>query len=358
MTGSPAASPQGAGAEGRPKVTPEIAAEAAVWIARLHGPSRNKRMEQEFRAWQASSPSHREAFERCTDVWQDIPRIDVATAYQALGSERIAAARAHVSRREAVRRWVTASAVAAAVATGAVLMLYWHGENAYSTRVGEQRLVVLEDGSRMLLNTDTRLRVDFASAQRTVEVGSGEAFFEVAKDPRRPFVVRIAGSEVVAVGTAFSVRYAPGPRATDSLAVTLVEGQVKVRPASGKAGDALAPEHAVLMTAGERLLLDRASRSAVSPVVAKVDRPDVERVMAWKRNETVFDDTALADAVAEMNRYNRTPIVLLDGLASAGLRVSGLYRTGDSAGFAHAVAALHGLALHEQPGRLELTKPH
>jgi transmembrane sensor len=344
--------------EGRPKVTPEIAAEAAVWIARLHGPSRTKRMEQEFREWQASSPAHREAFERCTDVWQDVPRIGLATAYEGLDSERAASTSSSRGMREAARRWITASAVAGAVAVGAVLVMHWHDENAYRTNVGEQRLVVLEDGSRMLLNTDTRLRVDFASAQRTVKVNRGEAFFEVAKDPRRPFVVRIAGSEVVAVGTAFSVRYAPVPHAADELVVTLVEGQVKVRPAGGKAGDALAPAQPVLMQAGDRLLLDRESRHAVSKVVTRLDHPDVERVMAWKRSEAVFDDTSLADAVAEMNRYNRTPIVLLDGLESAGLRVSGLYRTSDSAGLANAIAALHGLRLHETAGRLELSKPH
>ena len=358
MTGSLAAGPMGTGAEGRPKVTPEIAAEAAVWVARLHGPSRTSQMEQEFRAWQASSPAHREAFERCTDVWQDIPRIGLAAAYEGLASDRAASARSSRGLREAARRWITASAVAGAVAVAAVLVLHWRDEHAYRTNVGEQRLVVLEDGSRMLLNTDTRLRVDFSSAQRTVLVRRGEAFFEVAKDPRRPFVVRIAGSEVVAVGTAFSVRYAPVPRAVDELAVTLVEGQVKVRPASGKAGDALAPVQPVLMKAGDRLLLDRQSSHAVSKVVARLDRPNVERVLAWKRDEAVFDDTSLADAVAEMNRYNRTPIVLLDGLESAGMRVSGLYHTSDSAGFANAVAALHGLNVHEQGGRLELTKPH
>jgi transmembrane sensor len=358
MTGSPAAAPKETGAEGRPKVTPEIAAEAAVWIARLHGPSRTRRMEREFRVWQASSPAHREAFERCTDVWQDVPRVGLATAYEGLASERAASVRSRSGMREAARRWIIASAVAGAVAVGAVLVLHWHDENAYRTKVGEQRLVVLEDGSRMLLNTDTRLHVDFASAQRTVDVSRGEAFFEVSKDPRRPFVVRIAGSEVVAVGTAFSVRYAPVSHAADELAVTLVEGQVKVRPARGKAGDALAPPQPVLMKAGDRLLLDRQPGRAVSQVVARLDRPDVGRVLAWKRNETVFDDTSLADAVAEMNRYNRTPIVLLDGLESAGLRVSGLFRTSDSTGFANAIAALHGLNVREQGGRLELTKPH
>jgi transmembrane sensor len=360
MTESPAAAPEGTGAEERPKVTREIAAEAAVWIARLHGPSRSRQMEQECRAWQATSPAHRDAFERCTDVWQDIPRIGVATAYESVASGRDASARSRGGRREALLRWITTSAVAGAVALGAVFVIHWRGENAYRTNVGEQRLVVLEDGSRMTLNTDTRLRVDFATSQRTVEVSRGEAFFEVAKDARRPFVVRIAGSEVVAVGTAFSVRYARASttQAVDELVVTLVEGQVNVRAAGRDFGHPLAPAHPVLMKAGDRLLLDEPPRDAVSPVAARVDRPNVERAMAWKRSEAIFDDTGLADAVAEMNRYNRTPIVLLDGLESSGLRVSGLYRTSDSAGFAHAVAALHGLGLHEQAGRLELSKPH
>jgi transmembrane sensor len=357
MTASPAASPQGENAEGRPKVTPEIAAEAAVWLARLHGPSRTKEMEQDFRAWQARSPAHREAFERFTDVWQDVPRIGLATAYQGSGSRpRPGGAR---SDRWRARAWrvATTSAVAIAVAACAVFFVRWRGENAYSTNVGEQRLVVLDDGSRVLLNTDTRLRVDLGAAQRTVKVSRGEAFFEVAKDASRPFVVRIAGSEVVAVGTAFSVRYAPASHAGDELTVTLVEGRVNVRPA-GRHPDAIAPSRPVAMNAGDRLLLDRPPRAPVTAVVARVDRPNVDRVLAWKRSEAVFDNTSLADAVAEMNRYNRTPIVLLDGLESSGLQVSGLYRTGDSAGFASAVASLHGLALRAEDGRLQLMKPH
>jgi transmembrane sensor len=72
----------------------------------------------------------------------------------------------------------------------------------------------------------------------------------------------------------------------------------------------------------------------------------------------VFDGTLLADAVAEMNRYSRTPIVLLDQSLLANLRVSGIYRTGDVAGFASAVAALHGLQARERDGRLELSKAH
>jgi transmembrane sensor len=78
-------------------------------------------------------------------------------------------------------------------------------------------------------------------------------------------------------------------------------------------------------------------------------------MVAWRRGEAVFDDVALPEAVSEMNRYARTPIVLLGEAAK--LRVSGLYRTGDSRGFAQAVAALHGLQVLEHDGRLELKPP-
>jgi transmembrane sensor len=239
-----------------------------------------------------------------------------------------------------------------------ILALRLPGATAYRTAVGEQRLIVLEDGSHMLLNTDTRLRVDFRAAQRTVEVSTGEVFFEVAKDAQRPFVVRVAGSEVVAVGTAFSVRYAPTGRLPQELAVTLVEGHVKVRSARSSDADALAPTESVLMDAGERLVLDRVKRQASVNVVAAVDRPNVEQVLAWKVREASFNDTPLADAVAEMNRYNRTKIVLVNGLATSDLRVSGMYRVDDIAGFAHAVATLHNLALDDTDGRVELVKPN
>jgi transmembrane sensor len=131
---------------------------------------------------------------------------------------------------------------------------------------------------------------------------------------------------------------------------------VAVRPLPG-GGDTgrPAPTQAMRLEAGERVRLSTVP--AAAPAAPRVDRPNIDAVIAWKRSEAVFDGAALPDAVAEMNRYTRTPIVLLDAPALAGLRVSGLYRTSDSAGFARAVAALHGLSVHERQGRLELAKP-
>lgn len=339
-----------------PTVTPEVAAEAAVWVARLHGPSRSSRMERECLAWQARSASHREAFERCTETWQDVPLVTLASAYATAAAGNPTSGATQSAWRQGPARWAVALAVAGVVVGGAAVFQQWRDRGVYSTGVGEQQMVVLDDGTRMSLNTDTRVRAEMDSAQRTVSVQGGEALFEVAKDARRPFVVRAAGSEVVAIGTVFSVRLtADSARAGDALAVTLIEGQVSVRAALGRRIDGIAPVRPLLMQPGERLRLVGAVGISTQGATPKVDRPNIEQVVAWKRCEAVFDDVSLSDAVAEMNRYSRTPIMLVGESALADRRVSGLYRTGDNAGFAHAVAALHGLEVHERQGRLELT---
>ena len=346
--------PEEQGRDGRkaePGVTREMAAEAAVWIARLHGPERSKLMERECLAWQALSPAHRLAFERCTDLWMDVAGVDraaVVRASDAAVPEDLLGRRLRLGPRTLV-----ASLTAVVVLAAALLAQPWLQGDTYDTGIGEQRLVVLQDGTRMSLNTSTRVKVELGQTQRRVSVEGGEAFFEVAKDAGRPFVVRAAGAEVTATGTAFVVRVAPGVDAgRKTLAVTLVEGRVVVRGAD----DSVTAQHAgppLQMSPGERLRVPGSARSGAGGA-ARVDRPRMDQVLAWKRGEAIFDNTALLDALAEMNRYSAVPVVVADPQALGGLRVSGLFKTGDNAGFAHALAALHGLAVREGPGQLEL----
>lgn len=342
----------GRGADAMPRVTREIAAEAALWVARLHGPDRDSAMEREFQSWQARSPAHREAFGRCTDVWMEVPRVKVADAYAAVSAKRQDEERP-VSRGS-TWRWESAGALAVVLTASVLLFQHWNGQDSYTTAIGEQRSVVLDDGTRMLLNTDTHLHVSMRADRRIVDVDDGEALFEVAKDASRPFVVRVAGSEVVALGTAFAVRYVASPKRTNELAVTLIEGKVTVQPAKDRGDERLAPAKLLTLQPGERLQIDHGKNGSHGPAVPSVDRPNVEQVIAWKRSEAVFQDEPLAEAVSEMNRYSRTPVVLSGNLPAAGLRVSGVFRTGDNAKFARAIAALHGFAVRENGGRLEL----
>lgn len=345
----------GDGAQRRPKPpSPAVRAEAAVWVTKLHSEDRSPEMEREFRRWQAQSAEHREAFEKTTDAWVAAGNIKFADAYKAFAAQNARHPGGGVFG--GVSRWAAGGVVAVLVAVGIFAGQYWWERGLYDTAVGEQRVVTLDDGSRMRLNTDTHVRVSFDESQRTVTVKSGEAIFEVSKDPTRPFVVRASGSEVVAVGTAFAVRYGTTTAGnSNEVLVTLIEGQVNVRPAAESASDAIAPAKLIAMKAGDRLRLSREAGNKVASA-PQVDRPNVEAVTAWKQSEVVFEAATLPEAVAEMNRYSRTSIVLVDELARTNLRVSGLYHTGDNVGFANAVAHLHGLRLKNEAGRLTLEK--
>ncbi|RQO61334.1 iron dicitrate transport regulator FecR [Paucibacter sp. KBW04] len=341
-------------------MTPEIAAEASVWVARLHGPDRSVRMERECLAWQERSAAHRLAFERCTEIWQEVAGVTLSSYARSASGEGASVARqAHLASRPVP--WALALSVSFLV--GLVILHPWRNVESFRTGVGEQQVVMLEDGTRMSLNTATRVRVELGRAQRTVSVEGGEALFEVAKDVSRPFIVQAAGTEVVATGTAFVVRLTPGdsPAAAAALAVTLVEGQVVVRDASSVDAGA-ARRSPVVMAPGERMRLDSRTGagesgkqgSSLALAVAQVDRPRMEQVLAWKRGEALFDDVSLLDAVVEMNRYSAVPIRLAESGGLDELRVSGLFQTGDNANFARAVAALHGLDLQESSEHLTL----
>ena len=207
--------------------------------------------------------------------------------------------------------------------------------------------------SRLSMNTSTRIRVDFAESQRTVKVERGEVLFEVAKDASRPFVVQAAGTEVVATGTAFLVQASltakPGDQA---LAVTLVEGQVVVRSAAGE-GRQL--ERPLVMVPGQRLRLSRSDEAQRPATATRVDRPQMDQVLAWRRGEARFDNVSLLEAVNEMNRYDRV-VIVVSGMAGE-KRVSGVVKTGDNASFAEAMAILHGLVIRNHGDRLELVQP-
>ncbi len=324
-----------------PVVTQEILAEAAVWLARLHGPGRSHAMQRACLTWQARSAAHRLAFERCTDTWQDVAgvrREDIPSSHT---NDGVHSAKGVIQNRR------LALAVAASGCAAAVLALGLWPSGTYSTGVGERRLIVLADGSRVTLNTATEVRVKMTDTRRSVTVARGEVLFEVAKDARRPFVVQVAGTEVVATGTEFVVRYGAGAKADEALAVTLVEGQVVVRGVDGRPDPM--PAVPLVMTPGQRL---RVGRPADGHAV-RVDRPRIDQALAWQRGEVFLDDVSLADAVAEMNRYSATQIDI-ETEALRQLRVGGVYRTGDNVGFAHALAELYGLVVRPQGDRLVL----
>jgi len=310
-------------------VTPALIAEAAAWISVLHGPRRTAEMERGFAQWLKTSVGHQRAFEEATQIWEEsraVPR-------------PLSLRRSPVDHTTWVARRSYLWRAAACLVLAVIVTWFVAGNPAVTTGIGEQRVLTLDDGTRVILNTHSRMVVSYDSKLRQVELTEGEALFEVAKRPDWPFVVTAGEHQVRALGTSFAVR-----RDSNRVAVTLVEGRVAVTSRADGAGAAQATN----LVPGERVtLLDGAA--------PRIDKPQVDKVLAWQRREVAFDNTALADAIAEMNRYSRVPLVAHDK-SMARIRVTGLFRAGDSSSFARAVADVFQLRVVEEPERIVLSQ--
>ncbi|WP_330969628.1 FecR family protein, partial [Lysobacter sp. A3-1-A15] len=199
---------------------------------------------------------------------------------------------------------------------------------AHATAVGEQRQVVLEDGTRMVLDTDSRVRVRFGVDARAVVVEQGRVQFEVGRDPARPFRVEVGAGVVRDIGTTFQVA-----RRGDASQVALVDGVVVVS-GTGRDSITLAPGQQVALSAEGRL--------------GEVAAMDQASAVGWPKGELVFQQRPLSSLLEEMNRYSTTQVRLADP-ALGDIRVSGVFHMHDQAAL---VAALErGWSLRPRPAR-------
>jgi transmembrane sensor len=209
-----------------------------------------------------------------------------------------------------------AAAASVVLAVGfATLLTFGPAGGRYATPVGGLASVPMADGSKVTLNTNSQIRIALTAHERSVELRQGEAFFEVSKDPQRPFVVRAGDKRVIAVGTKFSVR-----RDGDEIAVVVTEGKVRVAEGPGTSAFRDGGSADVFLTPGS---IARMGESGV--LVQRESLPDAEEMLSWRAGVLMFRNQTLADAVAEFNRYNARKLVIRDP-AVASLKVEGNFR--------------------------------
>ncbi len=323
--------------EQEPALPESAMAEAAVWVAKLHSDACSEQTEARFRRWLAASPVHRQAFERMTRIWD-------ATA----DLRRVPQPQARHTRSRGF--WLTTAACALilvlSVLIGAARVFIFptqegvSGSLTFATAIGERRSNTLSDGSRITLNTNSRVRVRLGRYIRQVILDKGQARFDVAHDPSRPFSVRAGEQQIVAIGTAFDVRWTD-----EHLSVVLIEGRVAILPVSA-VPTASALRTAPTLEAGDRLEFD-------GPLRAIKSTARLEREEAWVTGRVMFDSTHLGAAVAEMNRYAPRPIELTDPALDS-LLVSGTFSVDDFRPFVRAVADMFKLTLNETPDSITL----
>jgi transmembrane sensor len=237
-----------------------------------------------------------------------------------------------------LRAW--AAVLVLALSAGVVGYFLTYDAIAYRSQIGAIKRISLSDGSTVTLNTDTVIHVRLSGTSRRIDLERGEAFFEVARDPRRPFLVSAAGERVVAVGTQFSVFR----RAAD-LRVVVTEGEVKVEALKG--GAAVRP--ATELPAGSIAQVDSAGVLVKQRTVA-----EAETYTSWRSGYINLTDTELATAVAEFNRYNKKKLVIADSAITA-LRIGGNLRAANVDAFVRVLEEGFPVRAQDQGDRIVLT---
>jgi transmembrane sensor len=306
---------------------------AAVWVLRQHEESWTAADAQRLEAWLEESVLHRVTFIRLAAVWREIPRLKVLGvglpqgvvpppgAFRPGASHRTTDPGTRASSN-GLGGWKRSTALAAslllALLGGSYLLLTEvKAANDYSTPVGGFATVPLADGSTISLNTETHIRVSLSKRERRVDLESGEAYFVVAKDSTRPFVIYVGSKQLKALGTEFSVR-----RAADDLQVYVTAGTVRLTtsPEESAAGS-------VTLGAG---MMAKTARAALQ--VSQETPAELEDALSWRTGFVTFHNTELLDAVAEFNRYRLRKIVIVDP-SIASLRIDGKFRSSNADAF-------------------------
>lgn len=324
----------------------QIEQRAADWLVRRDAEDWSRHEQQALEDWLSESARHKVAFLRLESAWTEAGRLQALAAGLPAGTLPRRTAHAvsgdgpntlpdlrdftftprHTDARPRRSGW--RHGLAATLAMLALGSAAWGGwqltgreQASYASAVGQLQTVTLPDGSTATLSSDSRLHVRLSRGERHVALVQGEAFFDVARDTRRPFVVETEGRRVAAVGTRFSVR-----RDTDAVRVVVTEGKVRLESRAGRDGRA---QPVALLPAGS---IATAGRNGV--LVRSLPVADAERYLEWREGFLTFDDASLADAAAEFNRFNTRKLELGDA-AVADLRVGGNFRWSNADGFAH-----------------------
>lgn len=295
--------------------------EAAAWLGRLRGRSISTAELEEFARWRRE-PGHAAAYERAQAVWDESAKLSTDPDIQRA---------LHGGARRGERRsgrYVTHPVMAIAVLAVAVVLVIGimtqrpdTVARSYQTATGERSDVRLPDGSGIQLDTDSEVSTRFDDAERHVTLSRGQAFFQVAHAPERPFVVDAGdGITVTALGTQFDVR-----RTAERVVVALVTGIVAVHR-GGVELARLKPGSVVEVAVGNGVV-------ATATTVAQAT--------SWRGGHLSFHETPLDEAVAEINRYTDAKLAVRDPRAGKE-PVSGEFSTDDPDGFGRAVNALLG----------------
>jgi transmembrane sensor len=342
-----------------------IAEQAAQWWVTLNGEDTSASTRREFGAWASQAPEFIAAYLRMALLmkaakthqirWPGTPgEVLIREAKSSSGHAvvhelpRRSPPPSYLPERKYQRRtFVVAFATVLLAALGVAWFVSASPEE-FHTSFGERRSIALTDGSRIGLNTESKVRVEFNSKRRLVTLDTGEALFQVAHDSRRPFEVRVGKVVLRAVGTEFNV-----DRRASSTTVTIVEGRVLASPdwpafQHPSQGSSQAPQP-LLLGAADQIVISQSGWSEPQHGV------NPRATVAWTENKVIFEHTPLSEVAEEFNRYNRQHI-RIEGAQLRRQQVSGVFQCDDPTSFLSFLANEPGVRIHDGPDNTRIVE--
>ena len=301
---------------------------ASEWLSRLDRGLSGQETQQ-LRSWLSADPANMGVLMKMAELWDDMDALSRLADLFPMP--------AHRPRRQSLPAYGIAAAAILAIAVGLWTGLERMATNsqdrqladalpdAYETAVGEQSTVMLSDGTTIVLNTNSRVRVAFTDQHRLLFLDRGEINVQVAKDASRPLSLAAGAKVFQAVGTVFNVEINESHR----IELVVTEGKVRVgvrdtaEPSADVAAVQVLDESAVTVVAGEEWVL-----GADGEQVAPVSTEEIEVRLSWRNGDLVFRGEPLEEAVREIGRYTSVEFVILDEQLKS-IRVAGLFKAGD-----------------------------
>ena len=349
-----------------------IKQEAGAWIVKMDQRQLTAAEVRQLQQWVATSDFHREYLEKLAHNWDSMAIMQqLAELFPIDGMQPTAPSwRQRLSNMLNPNIWA-----GSALASCALVALFVINQQPshFETGIGQQASYQLQDGSTISLNTNTEVAIDFSNHRRVVRLIKGEANFDVAKNPQRPFVVYAGEGMVWAVGTAFNVRYQQGSDANSQdnyIDVTVTEGTIKVYTEINAQPPALStgrqrsqlsqrtehteppeqkPQREALVPAGKSVQYSTVIK-AVQPALPQM----LESKLAWQQGALIFKGETLEQAIREIARYTDKELVIVDQAIKA-IRVGGHYKTNNIESLLASLSQTLGIQLTQKDGQFHLS---
>ena len=307
----------------------DIDAQAADWLYRAQFSEWSPADQAELDRWLSASHHHVAAYWRLKAAWQ---RTETLSALKPLDAEK--------SPSRLALKIAAVIAVVAAMGAGASQFFLNTNERTYRTPVGGHEIISFSDGSKIELNTNTVLRTRMTTSERLIWLEKGEAYFQVKHDPAHPFIVVAGQHRITDLGTKFLVQ-----RDAGNLEVALLEGRVRY------VNDADGPNlKATLLNPGEVI-------TATTSTMFVTHRPKLAlaKELSWRKGLLIFDNTPLAEAAGQINRYNRRKVVIADQTV-ARMTIDGAFPTDSVQAFTDAAQTLFNLRVENRGDEIVISR--